>query len=109
MKLETVWITNLISFIEGKFPADEKWKAAFITQLKLAYRRINVESDQMAYSLGYDNPSLSHKGVFTFPHLTVLNAYYCGQGDAQNCVPKAILYDAYAYDLPTCERKPVSE
>lgn len=35
MKLETVWIQNLVSFVEGKFSANEEWKAIFIKNLKL--------------------------------------------------------------------------
>lgn len=33
--METVWIQNLVSFVEGKFPANEEWKAIFVRNLKL--------------------------------------------------------------------------
>lgn len=33
MKMEMVWVQNLKGFIQGTFPADEKWKTIFIEQL----------------------------------------------------------------------------
>lgn len=32
-RMQPVWAQNLISFIDGKFPADETWKAIFVKQL----------------------------------------------------------------------------
>ncbi len=33
-KMETVWIQNLKGFINGVFPADDRWKKIFIDQLE---------------------------------------------------------------------------
>jgi len=38
-RMEIVWIQNLKGFIEGKFPADERWKKIFVDQLN----RLNDE------------------------------------------------------------------
>jgi len=69
--------------------------------------KVKLNDEQTAYKLGYDNPSLVYRDVFTAPHVVVVNAFYCGQGDAQNQAPIASVYDPNNYDLPTCERKMV--
>lgn len=67
--------------------------------------KIKLNDDQTAYNLGYDNPAVAFRNTFTAPHMTVANAYFCGQADAQNQQPKASPYRMEDYDFPTCERK----
>lgn len=72
---------------------------------RMRQNMIKINREQTAYDLGYDNPALSYKGNFVVPHMVVVNAYHCGQSDAQNHAPRASVFRAEDYDLPTCERK----
>lgn len=69
-------------------------------------KKIRIDDVQTAYSLGYSNPALLYRGAFAAPHVSVANAYHCGQSDAQNQAPKASVYREENYDYPSCERKP---
>ena len=66
---------------------------------------IRIGNEQTAYDLGYENPSVLPNGVYSFEHMVVANAYFCGQADAQNHVPRSAAYNRDDYSLPTCERK----
>ena len=66
---------------------------------------IKINSEQTAYNIGYDNPSLPYRGNFLSPHMVISNAYYCGQADAQNHAPRASDFRLDDYDFPSCERK----
>ena len=59
---------------------------------------VMIESDQEAYDLGYSNPSVPFKN-FEFRHVVVLNAFCCGQMDAQNNAPKNENYRREDYDI----------
>jgi len=60
-------------------------------------------TEQECYDLGYDNPAKSMT-EFSWPHLVFVNAYFCGQADRQNNVPRSLKYNDEDYDITTGER-----
>lgn len=62
-----------------------------------------ISSDQVAYDLGYDNPSTPWRN-FDFAHAVLVQAFLCGQADYQNTCPRNSNFDRSQYDFQTCER-----
>lgn len=60
----------------------------------------NTTNAQLAYNLGYDNPSEPHE----YPHHELEHAFRCGQMEAQNQRPRNLQYDPDEYDHQTAER-----
>lgn len=64
MKLETVWIQNLVYFVEGKLPANEEWKAIFIKNLKLMDGMTQTNSNMLRlYADSYKSMSRMGDGM----------------------------------------------
>lgn len=61
-------------------------------------------NEQDAYNLGYDNPSTPSR-EWDWRHVIFVNAYYCGQLDAQNHQPRNKNYRHADYHADTFERK----
>lgn len=66
---------------------------------------MKIYSLQVAYNLGYDNPSAPYS-IAQWGHVTAINAFRSGQLDYQNREPRADLYLAENYDRETFERLP---
>jgi len=53
---QLVWVQNLIGFINGQFPADEKWKSIFVEQLAaLLPQDTEGEAQPVAWRYSPDN------------------------------------------------------
>ncbi len=64
-------------------------------------------TEQDAYDLGYRNPASPARDHGPWRHVVDVNAYRCGQLDAQNQAPRNIDYRREDYDPETFERNPV--
>ena len=65
--------------------------------------REKMKNEQEAYDKGYDNPAVPIR-CFPFHHLVDINAFHCGQMDAQNQQPRNREYRRDDYD-PCGERR----
>lgn len=61
--------------------------------------RAETTNEQLAYNLGYDNPSETHE----YPHHDLEHAFRCGQMEAQNQRPRNLQYNPDEYDHQTAE------
>lgn len=59
--------------------------------------------EQACYDLGWHNPSALARN-FQWMHLTLVNAFTCGQTDRQNQAPRNQQYSREQYDPDTFER-----
>lgn len=48
---QLVWVQNLIGFLNGQFPADERWKAVFVERLAALPREAPVAVDEIITAL----------------------------------------------------------
>jgi hypothetical protein len=61
-------------------------------------------TEQDAYDFGYDNPSMPPR-TQKWDHTVFVNAFVCGQADAQNHAPRNRQYQREQYDPETFERR----